>query len=146
MYLVAIMDWYSRYVISWELSDSLEAEFCISNLHEALEIAIPRIHNSDQGSQFTSNDYIDILESYPEIILSMDGRGRAFDNIFTERLWRNVKQEEVYLHDYHSPAEVRESLARYFYLYNHERVHEALNYATPAEIYNGRPIPPMPKI
>lgn len=146
MYLVAIMDWYSRYVVAWEVSDTLEAGFCVSNLNAALEIAIPQFHNSDQGSQFTSNDYVSILESNPEISISMDGRGRAFDNIFTERLWRNVKQEEVYLHDYHSPAEVRESLAEYFYKYNHERVHEALNYATPAEIYNGMPIPPKPKL
>lgn len=146
MYLVAIMDWYFRYVISWEISDSLEADFCVSNLKAALEVAVPEIHNSDQGSQFTSNDYLSVLESHPDIRISMDGKGRAFDNIVTERLWRNVKQEEVYLRDYHSPAEVRESLAEYFYKYNHERVHEALNYATPAEIYAGGEIPPMPKI
>jgi putative transposase len=146
MYLVAIMDWYSRYVISWQLGDSLEADFCIYNLEQALKVNIPKIHNSDQGSQFTSKAYIQILTDNPKIKISMDGRGRYLDNIFTERLWRSVKQEEIYLHDYYSPADVRRGLTRYFYKYNHDRVHEALNYAIPAEIYCGKPIPNKPKL
>ena len=144
MYLVAIMDWYSRYVVAWELGDTLEADFCVRNLQRALETAIPVYNNSDQGSQFTSDAYLGVLRSKPAIHISMDGRGRYMDNIFTERLWRNVKQEEVYLHDYYSPAEVRQGLTRYFYKYNYERVHEALNYAVPAEIYQGQPIPDSP--
>jgi len=141
MYLVAIMDWYSRYVIAWDLGDTLEADFCVRNLQRAMEIAIPMYHNSDQGSQFTSQDYLNVLLANPEIKISMDGRGRYLDNIFTERLWRSVKQEEIYLHDYYSPAEVRKGLTRYFYKYNYVRVHEALNYAIPVDIYQGKPIP-----
>lgn len=97
LYLVAILDWYSRYIVSWELSDTLEVEFCLGNLERALKLAVPEIHNSDQGAQFTAEEYINILKLYPSIAISMDGRGRAMDNIFTERLWRSVKYEEVYL-------------------------------------------------
>lgn len=136
-YLVAILDWYSRYVLSWKLSRSLETDFCITCLKEALEIAIPEIHNSDQGVQFTSEEYLAILETRESIRISMDGRGRCFDNIFTERLWRNVKYEEVYLKEYNSFAEAEQSLSEYFRIYNYERVHESLNYLTPAEVYFG---------
>jgi len=137
LYLVAILDWYSRYIVSWELSDTMEAGFCVNNLQNALHQAIPVIHNSDQGSQFTSDEYINTLKSKPEILISMDGRGRCMDNIFTERLWRSVKYEEVYLHDYQSPREARQSLARYLQTYNEKRLHQSLDYNTPAEIYFG---------
>lgn len=134
-YLVAIMDWYSRYVLSWKLSPTLETGFCVESLEEALRIAVPDIHNSDHGSQFTAEEYLSILKKYPEIKISMDGRGRCFDNIFTERLWRNVKYEEVYLKDYSSYREAEESLREYFRVYNRERLHQSLNYQTPAEVY-----------
>lgn len=137
LYLVAILDWYSRYIISWELSDSLAVGFCIQGLKQALDVNIPGIHNSDQGSQFTANEYLELLQSYPQISISMDGRGRCMDNIFTERLWRSVKHEEVYLHDYQSPAEARTSLTRYIYQYNNQRLHEALGYLPPVEVYSG---------
>lgn len=137
LYLVAILDWYSRYIVSWELSDTLEAGFCVNNLQTALKQAIPTIHNSDQGSQFTSDEYIGTLKSKPEILISMDGRGRCMDNIFTERLWRSVKYDEVYLQDYQSPREARLSLAKYLETYNQRRLHESLEYNTPAEIYFG---------
>lgn len=133
-YLVAILDWYSRYVISWKLSRSLSVESCKAALEQALKSAMPVIHNSDQGSQFTAQDYISILKSN-EIQISMDGRGRCFDNIFTERLWRTVKYEEVYLKDYEGFYEAEESLDEYFLFYNNERPHQALDYQTPAEIY-----------
>lgn len=135
MYLVAILDWFSRYVVSWELSDTLCVEFCIEGLRKALEIAIPEIHNSDQGAQFTAEEYVAILKAYDAIKISMDGRGRAMDNIFTERLWRTVKQEEVYLKEYQSPREARMSLREYFTFYNHERKHQSLHYETPETIY-----------
>jgi len=137
LYLVAILDWYSRYIVSWELSDTLEAGFCVNNLQIALNQAIPNIHNSDQGSQFTSDEYLNTLKSKPEILISMDGRGRCMDNIFTERLWRSVKYDEVYLHDYQSPREARFSLAKYLETYNQRRLHESLQYNTPSEIYFG---------
>jgi len=136
-YLVAILDWYARYVMSWRLSRSLSVGFCVETLEAALAIGIPEIHNSDQGSQFTSAEYLAVLRRHPEIRISMDGRGRCFDNIFTERLWRTVKYEEVYLHDYRSYAEAECSLRKYFHAYNHERLHSALNYQTPAEVYFG---------
>lgn len=138
MYLVAILDWFSRYVVSWELSDTLCVEFCIEGLKKALEIAIPEIHNSDQGSQFTAEEYLAILKAYETIKISMDGRGRAMDNIFTERLWRTVKQEEVYLREYQSPKEARMSLQKYFTFYNNDRKHQSHNYKTPATIYFNR--------
>ncbi len=134
-YLVAVLDWYSRYVLSWQLSRTLTADFCVTALNQALKTAVPEIHNSDQGSQFTSFEYIGKLREYPKIQISMDGRGRCFDNIFTERLWRTVKYEEVYLRDYQSFNEAHDSLSRYFQLYNHRRLHQALGYRTPAEIY-----------
>lgn len=134
-YLVAIIDWYSRYVISWELSDNLKTEFCKNTLNRALKIAIPNYHNSDQGVQFTSEEYVNILKKHPNINISMDGRGRCFDNIFTERLWRSLKYEEVYLRDYNSFDQAKRSINNYFNIYNNERLHEAINYKTPAELY-----------
>lgn len=136
IYLVAIMDWHSRYVLSWEISTTLDAEFCISALEKALTLSSPEIFNSDQGSQFTSTEFTGILEKL-KIAISMDGRGRAMDNIFVERLWRTVKYEEVYLKSYETVKEARESLARYFHFYNTERLHQALGYRTPQEVYFG---------
>jgi len=136
VYLVAVMDWYSRYVISWELSTTLEKEFCVEALKRALNLAHPEIFNSDQGSQFTSNEFIAALSKpKPDIKISMDGKGRVFDNIFVERLWRTVKYEEVYLKSYETVKEARNNLRRYFYFYNNERIHQALDYKTPHEIY-----------
>jgi putative transposase len=134
MYLAAVLDWYSRYCVSWTLSGSLEAEFCLEALEEALALGRPEIFNSDQGVQFTSAAFTGLLESRG-IRISMDGRGRVFDNIFVERFWRSVKYEEVYLKDYGDAAEARESLRRYFRFYNCERVHQSLEYRTPAEVY-----------
>jgi len=134
-YLTAVLDWHSRYVLSWRLSRTLTSDFCLESLNQALKLAIPEIHNSDQGSQFTSFEYINKLKEYPEIKISMDGRGRCFDNIFTERLWRTVKYEEVYLKDYESFEEANESLNRYFHLYNTKRLHASLNYQTPERVY-----------
>jgi putative transposase len=136
LYLVAIMDWVSRYVISWELSITLEVEFCIKAAERALYIAAPKIFNSDQGSQFTSLAFIEPLEQR-DIQISMDGRGRAMDNVFTERLWRSVKYEEVYLNDYATVSEAREGIGNYMDFYNQGRPHQSLNYRTPSEVYFG---------
>jgi len=137
VYLVAILDWHSRVVLSWELSSSLEGEFCVRALEAALARSRPEIFNTDQGVQFTSEAFTGVLEAR-EIAISMDGRGRAFDNIFSERLWRTVKYEEVYLKDYADIEEARRELRRYFRFYNQERLHQALDYHTPAEVYEGR--------
>ncbi|HUS44784.1 MAG TPA: IS3 family transposase, partial [Phycisphaerae bacterium] len=137
LYLAAIMDWYSRHVLSWTLSSSLDAAFCVWALEEALSRGRPEIFNTDQGVQFTSEGFTGILESRG-IAISMDGRGRVFDNIFSERLWRTVKYEEVYLKDYADPREAREGLRAYFRFYNEQRLHQALDYRTPAEVYEGR--------
>ena len=134
VYLVAIMDWYSRYVLTWELSESLESDFCISALERALKMNQPKIFNSDQGCQFTSKAFTKCLLER-DISVSMDGRGRAFDNIFVERLWRTVKYEEVYLKDYRSPAEAKQELGRYLRFYNSERIHQNLDYRTPEAVY-----------
>lgn len=134
LYLVAVMDWFSRYVLSWEVSVTLESEFCVSALKQALSSGNPQVFNTDQGSQFTSDDFTDILKA-AGIQISMDGKGRVFDNIFIERLWRTVKVEEVYLRDYETVAEARYYLGRYFELYNNKRFHQALGYRTPAEVY-----------
>lgn len=134
LYLVAVLDWYSRYVLSWALSDSLEMPFVLDAMQQALAHATPTICNSDQGSHFTSPHYTDLLLA-KAVHISMDGKGRALDNIFTERLWRTVKYEEVYLHDYAQPREARLGLTRYFDFYNYERPHQALHYRTPAEVY-----------
>lgn len=135
-YLIAFLDWYSRYVVAWSLGDAATAAFCREALERALAIAIPEIHNSDQGSQFTSEEYLTPLLS-AGVRISMDGRGRCFDNIFTERLWRTVKYEEAYLKEYASPKDARASLCSYFQAYNFRRLHSSLNYKTPAEFYFG---------
>jgi len=134
VYLMAIMDWHSRFVLSWEISTTLDTDFCLSALEEALGLSKPDIFNTDQGSQFTSIEFIRRLEK-GNIRISMDGRGRFIDNIFVERLWRSVKYEEVYLHDYETVSDARNGIGRYFLLYNMERLHESLGYKTPYEIY-----------
>jgi len=139
MYLVAILDWYSRFVVSWALDQTLEMPFVLEAVNQALQQAKPTIINSDQGSHFTSPQYLDHFLAVGSQI-SMDGRGRAMDNIFTERLWRSVKYEEVYLHDYETPKQARQGLTRYFQLYNYVRPHQALDYLTPAELYLPRMI------
>jgi len=139
VYLIAIMDWFSRYVLSWELSITLEAQFCISALERALLMARPEIFNTDQGSQFTSVAFTDVLKN-AGVAISMNGKGRVFDNIFVERLWRTVKYEEVYLQDYTGVDDARRSIGRYFKFYNDVRLHESLGYCTPAEIYFGRAV------
>jgi len=134
LYLVAILDWYSRYVVSWEVSNSLEVSFCVEALDRALSMAQPEIFNSDQGSQFTSHAFTRGEEA-AGIRISMDGRGRVFDNIFVERLWRTVKYEEVYLKDYESVPTAIGGLGAYFQFYNQERWHQALVTQTPAAVY-----------
>jgi len=134
MYLVAVLDWFSRYVVSWALDLTLEIGFVLDAVRRALAQAAPVIWNSDQGSHFTSPQYTNPLTE-AKVQISMDGRGRALDNIFTERLWRTVKYEEVYLHDYANPRDARTGLTRYLSFYNEERPHQALNYQTPAEVY-----------
>lgn len=134
VYLVAIMDWFSRYVLSWEISISLETAFCLLALDKALIFSRPEIFNTDQGSQFTSDAFVKRLQR-SDIRISMDGRGRVFDNIFVERLWRSVKYEEVYLHDYQTVKQARNGLTRYFRFYNAERAHSSLDYRTPEEVY-----------
>jgi putative transposase len=136
-YLVALLDWFSRYVVAWELSPTLDMDFCLKNLGQALSRAVPQIHNSDQGSHFTSPRYTALL-TQAQVQISMDGRGRCMDNIFTERLWRTVKYEEVYLKEYHNFSEAHASLSQYFQFYNHERLHSSLDYQTPAAIYYGK--------
>lgn len=145
VYLTVIMDWYSRYVLSWEISTTMDAAFCVSALDQALELSRPAIFNTDQGSQFTSADFIKRLEER-QVRISMDGRGRAYDNIFVERLWRTVKYEEVYLHQYAMVSDARRGLEKYFLFYNMERMHESLGYRTPYEVYvkervNHKPVP-----
>jgi putative transposase len=136
LYLVAVIDWFSRYVVSWELDQTLEMPFVMAAVERALAQATPVIWNSDQGSHFTSAQYTQrLLDAGVQI--SMDGRGRASDNIFTERLWRTVKYEEVYLNDYADPKAARRSLAAYFDFYDHHRRHQALDYRTPASVYTG---------
>lgn len=136
LYLVAIIDWFSRYVLSWRLSNSLDVYFCIEALEEALEKGCPDIFNTDQGSQFTSNDFTGILLGN-EIKISMDGRGRVFDNIFTERLWRSVKYEEVYIKGYQVYGDAKDGLSTYFPFYNNRRYHQSLGYKTPNEVHCG---------
>lgn len=136
MYLVAILDWHSRYVVSWELDQSMEMEFVLRAVNRALGKAKPEIFNSDQGSQFTSQAYRGVLEE-AEVRISMDGKGRCFDNIFTERLWRTVKYEDVYIKGYTTPRETRLGIESYFEFYNNKRLHQSLDYQTPAEVYFG---------
>jgi putative transposase len=134
VYLVAVIDWYSRYVLSWEVSVTLDGEFCVSALERALGLGQPEIFNSDQGAQFTSRSFTECLRSR-RIHISMDGRGRALDNIFVERLWRSVKYEEVYLHDYQQVPEAISGLGKYFKFYNGERLHQSLAYRTPEAVF-----------
>lgn len=137
VYLTAVIDWYSRYVLSWRISTTLDRSFCIEALNEALEKhGQPEIFNTDQGSQYTSEEFTGILKSN-QIKISMDGKGRALDNVFVERLWRTVKQEEVYLKGYRNVPECREGLSTYFDRYNNFREHQSLDYNYPAEIYFG---------
>lgn len=133
-YLVAFMDWFSRYVISWELSPTLEIQFCLTALERALKITTPEINNSDQGSHFTSEQFLRPLLNR-QVKISMDGRGRCMDNIFTERLWRTVKYENVFLKSYRTTNEAAVGLNDYFQFYNMKRPHQSLNYQTPAEVY-----------
>jgi putative transposase len=135
-YLAAIMDWFSRYVVSWVLSNTLDTFFCVDMLEKALNVNRPEIFNSDQGSQFTSSDFTCTLENNG-IKISMDGRGRLYENIFVERLWRTVKYEEVYLKDYSNMHEAKISLGQYFDFYNNERPHQSLGNRTPEEVYYG---------
>ena len=135
VYLVAVIDWFSRFVLSWRLSNTLDKSFCTESLEEALSKGSePKIFNTDQGSQFTSREFTGILRGRG-ISISMDGRGRALDNVFIERLWRSVKYEEVYLRSYESVRELEWSLARYFRFYNEERPHQSLDYRVPASVY-----------
>ncbi len=134
VYLVAILDWFSRYVLAWELSVTVDGQFCEDTLARALAIGRPTIFNTDQGSQFTSVAFTGLLRT-AGVQISMDGRGRALDNVFVERLWRSVKYEEVYLKDYASVTDARVQLGRYFNFYNYDRPHQALAYRTPAAVY-----------
>ena len=135
VYLAAVIDWYSRKVLSWRLSNTLDAGFCVECLEQALSQGKPEIFNTDQGSQFTSAEFTGRLQA-AGIQISMDGRGRALDNIFVERLWRSVKYEDVYLKCYETVPELLMGLVRYFDFYNHDRPHQSLNYATPATIHD----------
>ena len=138
LYLTAYLDWFSRFVLSWRLSTTLEIEFVLDAAEEALrQYEAPEIENSDQGTQYTSDQHIQLFISRGTKV-SMDSRGRAMDNIFTERLWRSVKYEEVYLKDYATVLEAKENIEAYFSFYNYERKHQSLNYRTPAEIYFGK--------
>ena len=136
MYLVAVLDWYSRYVVAWQLDQTLEIDFVLSTVDRALAFAKPDIWNSDQGSHFTSLQYIERLQA-AQVKISMDGKGRAIDNIFTERFWRRVKYEEVFLNEYDSPRQTQHSIGTYMNYYNHERPHQSLGYLTPAQVYFG---------
>ena len=134
LYLVAILDWYSRYVLAWQVSNSLDGHFCLVALDEALQQARPEIFNTDQGVQFTARAFTEHLEA-AGVRVSMDGRGRVFDNIFIERLWRTVKYEHIYLNDYRTGLDLVAGLADYFSFYNHDRFHQSLGYRTPAVVY-----------
>jgi putative transposase len=134
LYLVAVMDWFSRFVLSWELSNTMETGFCLAALESAFRFGQPEIWNSDQGSQFTAAEFLAPLKKR-NISISMDGRGRALDNVFIERLWRSLKYELIYPGDFASGAELRPALDRYFHFYNHRRPHQALGYRTPAQLF-----------
>jgi putative transposase len=133
-YVAAVMDWWSRYVLSWEMSITLDSSFCVEALRRALGLGVPEIFNSDQGSQFTSEAFTGVLRS-AGVRISMDGVRRAYDNIFVERLWRSLKYEEVYLRDYQTVLDARRGIDEWFAFYNHRRPHQALEYRTPAEMY-----------
>jgi len=134
MYLVAIIDWYSRYVVTWQLSNTLDGLFCLEALDQALVQTQPEIFNTDQGVQFTALEFTSRLKA-AEVRISMDGRGRALDNVFVERLWRSVKYEHIYLYEYAVVPELEKGLHDYFTFYNHERPHQSLAYQTPAEVH-----------
>jgi putative transposase len=134
MYLTAVIDWYSRYVLSWRLSNTLEGRFCVEALDEALALGRPEIFNTDQGSQFTSREYTERLEG-AGVAVSRDGRGRALDNVFVERLWRSVKYEDIYIKDYENVSELESGLTAYFRFYDEDRPHQSLDYQTPGEVY-----------
>jgi putative transposase len=134
MYLAAVIDWYSRYVLSWRLSNTLDGAFCLEMLEEALRGGRPEVFNTDQGVQFTAEAFTGRLLA-AGVAVSMDGRGRALDNVFVERLWRTVKYEDIYIRSYETVAELLEGLNRYFAFYNQERPHQSLGYETPAEVY-----------
>lgn len=136
VYLVAVIDWFSRYVLSWAVSITMDVLLCVDALDQALRHGQPEIFNTDQGAQFTSQEFTARLKE-GGIRISMDGRGRALDNVFVERLWRSVKYEEVYVRDYQSAGDARQRLAQYFAFYNGERLHQALSYRTPAAVYHG---------
>lgn len=136
MYLVAVIDWYSRYVLSWRLSNTLETDFCVEALKEALLLGTPDIFNTDQGCQFTSEDFTKVLQERG-VQISMDGRGRALDNVFVERLWRSVKYEDIYLKEYREVPELRTGLKSYFKFYNTVRPHQSLDYQTPWQVHSG---------
>lgn len=140
LYLVAIIDWHSRFVLGWRLSNTMDSSFCVEALKDSFLYGIPDIFNTDQGSQFTSEGFISTLEEYP-LRISMDGKGRWMDNVFVERLWRSLKYEEVYLKAYDSVAEAREGIAKWIEYYNYERPHQALDYRTPWEAYMNQPQP-----
>jgi len=139
LYLVVIMDWYSRYVLSWKLSNTLDASFCVEALEEALRKGRPEVFNTDQGSQFTSESFTGLLDRHG-VRISMDGKGRYSDNLFIERLWRSVKYEEVYLKAYRDGRDARVSIGDYLNFYNTERPHQALGYRTPAEVFTSSPL------
>jgi putative transposase len=139
LYLVVIMDWYSRYVLAWRLSNTLDAGFCVEALEEALEKGRPHIFNTDQGAQFTSEVFTGLLERHG-VIISMDGKGRYSDNLFIERLWRTVKYEEMYLKAYQDGRDARAGIGNYFRFYNTERPHQALGYLAPAEVFTSIPV------
>ena len=140
VYLTSVIDWYSRFVLSWKLSNSLENNFCISALEEALTKGKPEIFNTDQGVQYTSEKFINCLEK-EKIKISMDSKGRALDNIFVERLWRTVKYENIYLQNYETPRDVALGLKKYFTYYNNKRLHQSLGYLTPADVYQASDSP-----
>jgi len=143
MYLVAIMDWYSRRVLSWRVSNTLDTDFCVEALEEAVaRFGAPKIFNTDQGSQFTSTAFTDVLKRH-RIGISMDGKGRWVDNVFVERLWRSVKYEDIYLHAYETPAALRAGLGRYFTFYNTRRRHSALGQRTPDAVYHAQVVLPL---
>lgn len=146
LYLVAIIDWYSRFIISWQTSITLEAEFCFYALEQSLQhFKHPEIFNSDQGTQFTSNDFTGLLKqtrSQHKIKISMDGIGRCFDNIIIERFWRNIKYEDVYIKDYANVADANHQIATYINFYNNERPHQSLHDKTPKEVYHSKKIDP----
>lgn len=134
VYLMAVMDWFSRYVLAWELSTTLDTSFCLDGLERALQRATPEIFNTDQGVQLTSKEFVERLKA-ANIRISWDGRGRALDNLFVERLWRSVKYEDIYLKEYQTVPEVRKGLTAYFHHYNCERYHQSLDYRTPFSVY-----------